>query len=152
MTTTRLPDGTIEFRRPDGTLVGKWRGRRASDTEIHAAAVRAGWTGWRAVVATAIAIAESDGYTGALGDLDKTDATYGPSVGLWQIRILRRSGLTETIATQLLSDPATNAHEAHARWETRGWKPWGTFKTGKYLLRMTRARAAAKTNATKSAA
>lgn len=93
-----------------------------------------GATPTQATTATAIALAESSGNPGALGDTTITDATWGPSVGLWQVRSLVAANGTGTArdASQLAS-PAFNASAAQQI--SGGWTnftPWSTYGSGAY--------------------
>ena len=57
--------------------------------EIYALARGAGLGHDPAVTATAIALGESGGDPGAVGDLTLQNATWGPSIGLWQVRSVK---------------------------------------------------------------
>ena len=60
-----------------------------SPAAIYTLARNAGLSAAAATTATAVALAESGGRTDAVGDVGLEDATWGPSVGLWQIRSLK---------------------------------------------------------------
>lgn len=87
---------------------------------------------------------ESHGRTDALGDTTITNATWGPSVGLWQIRSLHRERQTgrSRDATRL-RDPQFNAR---AMFEISSggtnWQPWSVYKSGSYKANMKLAQAA----------
>lgn len=137
MATRRRADGTVEFTNKQGALVGRLAGVKLTDVEVYRLASKWWTPPWRAIVATAIAIAESSGYTRAEGDLHMRSSSWGASVGLWQIRVA--PGKEDT-----MFDSAANVAAAHALWAKRGWAPWGAFKSGAFLRYMPRARAASK--------
>lgn len=100
----------------------------------------------RAVIATAIAMAESGLDPGAEGDVALADATWGPSLGLWQIRSVRaQTGTGRARDAQHLRDPAFNAvamdvisnHGAD-------FSPWSVYKSGAYKQYLDEAEAAAR--------
>jgi hypothetical protein len=73
-------------------------------------------------LAAAIAIAESGGYPGSLGD-------GGTSVGLWQIHMPAWPQYTK----DQLRDPLENVEAAwHVSHKGTNWNPWSTFKSGAY--------------------
>ncbi len=78
--------------------------------------------------AVAIALAESGGRENAEGDLALQNATWGPSIGLWQIRSLKAESGKGTVrdATRL-KDPAFNAKAMFAI--SNGGKNWGPWTT-----------------------
>lgn len=138
MATYHRQDGTIEFTNKQGALVGRLAGTKLTDVEVYRIAAHWWTPSWRAIVATAIALAESSGYVRAEGDLHMRSSSWGASVGLWQIRVAPGKEST-------MFDTADNAAAAHALWAKRGWMPWGAFKSGAYLKYLPRARAASKT-------
>jgi len=93
--------------------------------EIQVLAQNAGFSGSDIDTASAIALAESSGAPGAIGDI-----TRGVSVGLWQINVLAHPEWQES---ELL-DPATNARAAFSVFcqANRSFSPWTTFRTGAY--------------------
>lgn len=112
----------------------------ASAEEIAAWAKRAGWSGSDLAIAVAVALAESGGDPSNIGDISWQDKTWGPSVGLWQIRSLNADKGTGRTRDEVANkDPQTNANHAHEIWAQSGWKPWTTYVTGKYLIYMPRA-------------
>lgn len=135
MPTIRHSDGSVDFLNGDGKLVGRWAGRRVPDDEIYGYAAKWWGDGWRAVVATAIVLAESGGYEAALGDYLLADDKWGPSEGLWQIRTRRDEA-------GKYCDALTNSAEAYLRWKRSGWRAWGAANSGAYLKFMPRARRA----------
>jgi hypothetical protein len=119
---------------------------KLSATEIHALARRAGFSsgGEEAVVATAIALAESGGDPRAHNDTPPDD-----SYGLWQINMLgdlgpdrrRRLGLERD---EELFDPPTNARAARLVFLDSGsFRPWSMFKNGRFKDHLDAARRAA---------
>jgi hypothetical protein len=107
---------------------------RLTGPQIAAYASAAGFPSGELTTAVAVALAESGGDTNAKGDVSLQSATWGPSVGVWQIRSLTAAALArETNAVDKLrvagklTDPAYNAHVAHAIWASRGWGPWSTY-------------------------
>lgn len=113
--------------------------------DIYRAARQAGFSAAEAVRATAIALAESGGRSDARGDTGITTATWGPSVGLMQIRTLKgETGKGTARDITRLDDPVSNMRAA---WEIsnggRDWTPWSTFKNGRYSSFLATASAAA---------
>lgn len=104
-----------------------------------------GLTRDQAIIATAIAFAESGGNSAAIGDVALENATWGPSVGLWQIRSLKaQKGTGGTRDATRLKDPGFNAQAmiAISNWG-RDWAPWSTYKNGAYKAHLAAARRAA---------
>jgi len=66
-----------------------------------------------------------------LGDLDKVDAKWGPSVGLWQVRTLKAELGEGTIRDydMLVDNPAFQAYAAVQIRKAWGgtWNAWATF-------------------------
>jgi hypothetical protein len=121
-----------------------------SAREIAEYAYQAGFRGERLTQAVAVAIAESNGVTGATGDTSLVDGKWGPSIGLWQIRSLQPSQRDRYPAEYPLRerhanlDPLTNAKHAFAISNGgRDWSPWSTYGGPRYHEVMDRARAAA---------
>jgi hypothetical protein len=106
----------------------------------------------RLAIATAIAMAESGGVTDVKGDKGITTATWGPSVGVWQIRSLNAQRGTGGPRDELAN---TNPmHNARAMMSISGggrnWCPWTVYErscskdhTGAYKPNLPRARQAA---------
>lgn len=88
----------------------------------------------KAVIATAIAMAESGLRTDARGDVGIQTSTWGPSVGLWQIRSLKaQSGTGGPRDATRLTDPTFNAQSMMSISGNGGsWKPWTTYTSGAY--------------------
>ena len=119
-------------------------------SEVYALARGAGLDPASAVIATAVATSESGLRTDAIGDVGLEDATWGPSVGLWQIRSVKaQSGTGGTRDATRLTDPTFNAASMAA---ISGWgknfTPWSTYtsqngKTPAYLANIPTATSAA---------
>jgi hypothetical protein len=98
-----------------------------------------------AVIATAIALAESSGNPRAHND---TPATGDDSYGLWQINMIgelgperrQQFGISEN---EQLFDPATNAHAARIVFKQQTFNAWSVFKNERYKDHLDRARQAA---------
>src|SRR5437016_3461076 len=106
-----------------------------SDQQIARYAYDAGFRGDTLNTAVAVALAESHGRTGAIGDTTLQNATWGPSVGLWQIRSLNAGHGTAAERSlrdaQANTDPATNARHAYAiSGHGRNFHPWSTYTGG----------------------
>src|SRR6266496_1482726 len=63
-----------------------------NDRQIAEHVTHGGFTGQDRVIGVAVVLAESGGRTDASGDVHLQDGKWGPSIGLFQIRSLRRSG------------------------------------------------------------
>lgn len=107
-----------------------------SDIELANLARAAGFKGAEIAAMVAIAIAESKGNSDAFNPND-TGGTK--SYGLWQINSVH----SDLLATGNWRDPATNARMAYAVYQKQGYKAWGVFNSGKYLLYLPRGTAAA---------
>jgi lysozyme-like protein/D-alanyl-D-alanine carboxypeptidase-like protein len=118
---------------------------KLSAQEIAEHAYNAGFRGQALTTAVAIALAESGGRPDAKGDTTITDGYWGPSIGLWQIRSVRKENGTggERDAKANLN-PATNAKHA---WSVSKhgtfWTPWSVYKNGSYRQYLDTAWAAA---------
>ena len=110
---------------------------KLSAADIAGYAGNAGWSGQDQILAVAVALAESSGNPGAVGD---TAITPGGSVGLWQINLKAHPEL----AGQDLTDPQTNANAAYSVYQAAGdsFTPWTTYKTGAYSAYIIDAQAA----------
>lgn len=117
-------------------------GRGASGDQVARAAYNAGFRGDNLIKAVAIAEAESGFNPSAQGDIGLENATWGPSVGLWQIRSLKaQSGTGQPRDATRLMDPAFNASSAFGiAGGGTNFHPWSTFTSGAYLKFMTEAR------------
>lgn len=91
--------------------------------ELRQLANSVGFTAGAVDVAVAVALAESAGYPGAVGDA-------GASIGLWQVHTPSHPEYSPA----QLKDPSYNAHAAYviSRAGT-DWTPWSTYKNGAYL-------------------
>jgi hypothetical protein len=85
-----------------------------------------------------VSYAESNGYEDAVGDLDRVDNTYGPSVGLFQVRSLRkpydysvedRFRLAWALTNRLFNAIAAYEISQHGA----DWSPWSVYRSGAYL-------------------
>lgn len=85
-------------------------------------------------IATAVAMAESHGIPDAQGDTSIQDQTWGPSVGLWQIRSLRAEwGTGRTRDGSRLTDPNFNAKSMITiSGGGQNWGPWSAYTNGAY--------------------
>ena len=88
----------------------------------------------------AISIAENKtGETLSQGDLKLMDETYGPSVGLMQIRSLKNpltpgySKADKLKFEKKLTDPEYNLRTAYEIYKEQGFSPWTTYNTDEYL-------------------
>lgn len=93
----------------------------------------AGATDSVAVTMVAIALAESGGNTDAIGDVSLENSTWGPSVGLWQIRSLNSEkgtgGTRDEVANH---NPQTNANHAMQILNGSGLSAWSTYTNQAY--------------------
>jgi hypothetical protein len=85
----------------------------------------------------AIAMAESSGNPDAVGDKDLVNAKWGESIGLFQIRSLRKpsdySGADTLRDKEKLFDPVYNAKAAYEiSRQGKNWTAWTTFTSGAY--------------------
>jgi hypothetical protein len=119
-----------------------------TDQQIAQYAYDAGFRGDALNTAVAVALAESGGDPSRLGDVGLENGTWGPSVGLWQIRSVNpgHGNATERAQrnAQANLDPATNAANAYAiSHGGTNFGPWSTYTHGDYRRYLTRARTAA---------
>jgi hypothetical protein len=122
----------VLFEQSQGVdVLGSLIGGKLSAADIAGYAQNAGFSGVDLVNAVAVALAESGGDPGAVGDLDLTP---GGSVGLWQINLKAHPDL----AGLDLTDPQTNANAAYQVYSDAGnsFGPWTTWKTGAYAAYM----------------
>jgi hypothetical protein len=105
-----------------GSAEGLVTGTMTPD-QIAQVAANAGFTGNDLITAVAVALAESSGNPGVVGDLSLTP---GGSVGLWQINLKAHPDL----AGMNLTDPQVNANAAYTVYQQAGnsFNPWSTFK------------------------
>lgn len=116
---------------------------RLSPAQIAGHARAAGWSGEALVTAVAVALGESGGRTDARGDTTLQTGTWGPSIGLWQIRSLKSQRGTGGVRDELANlDPGVNARHAHRIYtDAGGFGPWTVYNIGAYRLHLGRARA-----------
>jgi len=117
--------------------------------QVYAQARAAGFGQAQAVMAAAIAKAESGLSPTILGDTTITTATWGPSVGLWQVRSLTPDALGQARGADRyrnatrLTDPAYNAKAAYAiSGGGQNWRPWSVYTSGAYRQYLAAAKAA----------
>jgi len=101
------------------------------------AAKQAGFTGASLITAVAIAAAESGFDPDAMGDVNLQNQTWGPSVGLFQIRSLHNPlaySYPDTLrVADALRDPVYNAQAAYAiSKKGTDFAPWSTFTNGAF--------------------
>lgn len=118
---------------------------KRTPADIYATARAAGLNSAQAVIATAIALGESGGDDASVGDVNLQTQTWGPSVGLWQIRTLvseTGTGSDRDIKA-LQGNPARQA-QAMVRISSNGtnWTPWTVYTRGIYTKFMGQATAA----------
>lgn len=102
--------------------------------QIYDLAIGAGLTPDAAVTATAVSLAESSGNPANVGDVGLETSTWGPSVGLWQVRSVKaETGKGTTRDVSHLTDPTYNA-QSMATISAHGtnWEPWTTYTNGAY--------------------
>ena len=106
----------------------------------------AGFSRASAIIMVAVGLGESGGNDTAVGDVGLEDSTWGPSVGIYQVRTLKGktgSGGDRDISS-LMGDPD---HQALAAWDisSKGtdFTPWSVYTSGKYQEFLGQARAAA---------
>jgi hypothetical protein len=103
--------------------------------QLRSLATEVGWRGDNINIAVAVAMAESSGKTCSKGDVNLENATWGPSIGLWQIRSLRSQKGTGGVRDETANyDPRINARHAYQIWSGEGgsWQPWSTWNNGAY--------------------
>jgi len=121
-----------------------------TNAQVYAYARQAGFNRDQATTATAIANAESGRLTTNIGDTGIQTSTWGPSLGVWQIRSFKPAALAHAAGADRyrdpsrLRDPAFNAAAAFAvSNKGRNWAPWATYTSGDYKPYLPDARAAA---------
>jgi hypothetical protein len=113
-----------------------------SPSEIAYVAQQAGFRGEKLVLAVAISLGESSGNPNANGDTTITDGTWGPSVGLWQIRSINaQRGTGGERDQERLTDPYFNARSAWSiSSQGTDFGPWTVYTRGLYHQHMSAAR------------
>ena len=119
--------------------------------QIYALNRKAGFNPAQAVIATAIALAESAGNPSAIGDINNP----GPgakSVGLFQINYLPgRDAKTPWRNPTANLDPTANAQNAFIISKSgKNFSPWATYNSGAYKKYLPQAQAAAGIDSIKS--
>lgn len=108
----------------------------------------AGFSAGQARIMAAIALAESGGNAGAVGDVSLANSTWGPSIGLWQIRSLHaHRGTGKERDAQILTDPARNAQSARIIYGQQGYRAWSVYSSGAYAKHLAAVDAAVTTPA-----
>lgn len=101
-------------------------------------ASNAKWGGWSSqgeiAIAVAVALAESGGRSDAVSPPNRNGTV---DYGLWQVNSVHGYDPKSLLV------PTQNATAAHAVYRAQGWKAWSVYNSGKYLIYMTRGRAAA---------
>lgn len=112
--------------------------------QIAALTLSVGLSGEQAAIATAIAMGESNGNTDARGDTTITNATWGPSIGLWQIRSINSQRGTGGERDELANTDPTHNARAMMSISNNGsnWRPWSVYTSGKYHAYLAQARLA----------
>lgn len=103
----------------------------------------AGFKGDALRVAAGIVWAESSNNAAAVGDTGLQTATWGPSIGIFQIRSLKKpqnySGNDGKRIASKLYDAQYNANLAYAISNGgQNWSPWSTFTSGAYAAMLGR--------------
>lgn len=113
--------------------------------QTYAYARQAGFAPDTAVIAAAIAMAESGDNPKARGDVNLETSYWGPSVGLMQIRTVKaQTGTGQDRDITKLSDPLQNMIAAYnISNKGRDFSPWTTFTSGKYRQFLSQAQASA---------
>ena len=96
-----------------------------------------GFRGKSLQTAFAVALAESGGRAGARGDVDIQNKTYGPSLGLFQIRSYKDpkkwGDAGQWRDGKRLTDPSFNVKAAwNISNQGQNWKAWSAYKNGSF--------------------
>lgn len=125
------------------------RDRRMDIRDMIRVAAAAGFRGNDLITAVAVALAESGGNMDAVGDTRLANKTWGPSVGLWQIRTLNaQKGKGSTRDIDHVAEAFANAQSAFALYQGRktrkqsAFSDWTMFKNGGYKKYLDQVRAA----------
>jgi hypothetical protein len=108
---------------------------KLSASQIYTLLMQGGFSPRDATVMTAIAQAESAGNLGAVGDVRLQNGTWGPSVGLFQIRTLKaETGRgTDRDIEHLTGNPRAQVEAAlNISDGGRNFRPWSTYSSGSY--------------------
>jgi hypothetical protein len=106
-----------------------------SPSQIYTLLLQGGFAPDDARMMTAIAAAESSRNPGAVGDVGLQTATWGPSVGLFQIRTLKAETGTgsDRDIQRLMNNPAEQVKAAlNISNGGRNLRPWSTYTNGSY--------------------
>lgn len=111
---------------------------RWSASTVAGFALKAGWREDDLILATAIALAASDGWDEVWNEVNSI--THDKVIGLWQVP----SWLVEAETAARLTNPVVNAQSAFRLWSmfNRGWEWSPTFQIGGWKLRIPEARQA----------
>jgi hypothetical protein len=115
-----------------------------TDLQIAAYARKAGFMGDALRTIIAVVLAESGGDPDNVGDESLANSTWGPSIGLGQVRSLRaETGTGRPRDATKLTDPAFNLRSAFAISSGgSSFRPWTMFTNGRYKGFLARAQAA----------
>lgn len=119
---------------------------KRTTAEIYQAARQAGLSVPSAVIAAAVALAESGGDDRVLGDTTITGGGWGPSVGVWQIRTRTEQYGTGGDRDLLALQGNLGRQAAAMRNISAGgtnWAPWTVYTRGTYNKYLGQAQAAA---------
>jgi hypothetical protein len=108
---------------------------KLTSDQVFSLLLKGGFNREDAITMTAIARAESALDPAAVGDVSLQNGTWGPSVGLFQIRTLKRETGTgsDRDIRHLTGDPAAQVKAALAiSGDGRNFRPWSTFTSGSY--------------------
>jgi Lysozyme like domain/Bacterial TSP3 repeat len=108
---------------------------KLSASQIYTLLLQGGFSPDQAHTMTAIAQAESARDPGAIGDVRLENHTWGPSVGLFQIRTLKSETGTgsDRDIEHLMGHPEAQVEAAlHISNHGRNYRPWSTFTSGSY--------------------
>lgn len=134
---------TSEFT-PEASAGFSSDGSTMSAVDVANVYAQAGFTGDALVTMVAIARGESGWRSGAQGDTTITNGTWGPSIGLSQIRSLNsQRGTGGWRDPERLSDPLFNARAAYAISNGgTNFTPWTVYTADLYQQYVTEAKAA----------
>lgn len=114
--------------------------------QVYTLARGAGFAPPMAAIMVAIAGPESGYRTDAVGDVGIQTGTWGPSVGLWQIRSIKAdTGTGRPRDASRLKDPVFNASAAYSIYKSQGLGAWTAYSSGAYRSFLGKANAAAGT-------
>jgi len=108
---------------------------RFSASQVYTLLLQGGFSPDQATTMTAIAQAESARNPGAIGDVRLENHTWGPSVGLFQIRTLKSETGTgsDRDIEHLTNNPEAQVKAAlHISNDGQNFHPWSTFTSGSY--------------------